>query len=163
MSSQWPFPSASLTKSWILCIYLSPRVPHFAPITSSIWSRTAQTMKLFIMQLSPSSCHLLPHRPKHHVGPCSSLTVKDQISYPHKTKVQVTILYTAISMSHTQNEITKYSVSTGGLAWWQCTTAINCTCKGGYTLVTLPRSVTLYRDSVDGTRARVTYQKSITR
>ena len=30
---------------------------------------------------------------------------------------------------------------------------------GGYTLVTLPRIVTPYRDSVDGTRARVTYQK----
>jgi len=29
--------------------------------------------------------------------------------------------------------------------------------KGGYTLVTLPRIVTPYRDSVDGTRARVTY------
>jgi hypothetical protein len=29
--------------------------------------------------------------------------------------------------------------------------------KGGYTLVTLPRIVTPYRDSVDETRARVTY------
>ena len=28
-------------------------------------------------------------------------------------------------------------------------------CKGGYTLVTLPRIVTPYRDSVDETRARV--------
>jgi len=35
--------------------------------------------------------------------------------------------------------------------------------KGGYTLVTLPRIVTPYRDSVDGTRARVTYQKLVTR
>ena len=35
--------------------------------------------------------------------------------------------------------------------------------KGGYTLVTLPRMVTPYRDSVDGTRDRVTYQKLITR
>jgi hypothetical protein len=34
---------------------------------------------------------------------------------------------------------------------------------GGYTLVTLPRIVTLYRDSVDGTRDRVTYQKFVTR
>ena len=32
-------------------------------------------------------------------------------------------------------------------------------CKGGYTLVTLPRIVTPYRDSVDETRDRVTYQK----
>jgi len=31
--------------------------------------------------------------------------------------------------------------------------------KGGYTFVTLPRIVTPYRDSVDGTRDRVTYQK----
>jgi len=35
--------------------------------------------------------------------------------------------------------------------------------KGGYTLVTLPRIVTPYCDSVDGTRDRVTYQKLITR
>jgi len=35
--------------------------------------------------------------------------------------------------------------------------------KGGYTLVTLPRIVTPYRDSVDGTRDRVTYQKLVTR
>jgi len=35
--------------------------------------------------------------------------------------------------------------------------------KGGYTLVTLPRIVTPYRDCVDGTRARVTYQKLVTR
>jgi hypothetical protein len=35
--------------------------------------------------------------------------------------------------------------------------------KGGYTLVTLQRIVTPYRDSVDETRARVTYQKLVTR
>jgi hypothetical protein len=35
--------------------------------------------------------------------------------------------------------------------------------KGGYTLVTLPCIVTPYRDSVDGTRDRVTYQKLVTR
>jgi hypothetical protein len=35
--------------------------------------------------------------------------------------------------------------------------------KGGYTLVTLPRIVTPYRDNVDETRARVTYQKLVTR
>ena len=34
--------------------------------------------------------------------------------------------------------------------------------KGGYTLVTLPRIVTPYRDSVDGTRDRITYQKLVT-
>jgi hypothetical protein len=37
------------------------------------------------------------------------------------------------------------------------------TLNGGSTLVTLPRIVTPYRDSVDGTRARVTYQKLVTR
>jgi hypothetical protein len=31
------------------------------------------------------------------------------------------------------------------------------TIKDGYSLVTLPRIVTPYRDSVDGTGARVTY------
>jgi len=35
--------------------------------------------------------------------------------------------------------------------------------KGGYTLLTLPRVVTPYRDSVDGNRDRVTYQKLVTR
>jgi hypothetical protein len=35
--------------------------------------------------------------------------------------------------------------------------------KGGYTLVTLPRTVTSYRDSVDGTRDHVTYQKLVKR
>ena len=37
------------------------------------------------------------------------------------------------------------------------------TFKDGYTLVTLPRIVTPYRDSVDGTRDSVTYQKLVTR
>ena len=37
------------------------------------------------------------------------------------------------------------------------------TSQGGYTLVTLPRVVTPYRDSVDEIRARVTYQKLVTR
>jgi len=35
--------------------------------------------------------------------------------------------------------------------------------KGGSTLVTLPRIVTPYLGSVDGTRDRVTYQKLVTR
>jgi hypothetical protein len=35
--------------------------------------------------------------------------------------------------------------------------------NGGYTLVTLPRIVTPYGDSVDGTRARVTDQNLVTR
>jgi hypothetical protein len=35
--------------------------------------------------------------------------------------------------------------------------------KGGYTRVTLPRIVTPYRDSVDGTRDRVTHRKLVTR
>ena len=35
--------------------------------------------------------------------------------------------------------------------------------KGGYTLVTLPHIVTPYRDSMDETRVRVTYQKLVTR
>jgi hypothetical protein len=35
--------------------------------------------------------------------------------------------------------------------------------KGGYTLVTLPRTVTPYLDCVDGTRDHVTYQKLVTR
>jgi len=34
--------------------------------------------------------------------------------------------------------------------------------KAGSTLVTLPRNVTPYRDSVEETRDRVTYQKFVT-
>jgi len=37
------------------------------------------------------------------------------------------------------------------------------TCKGGSTHVTLPHDVTPYRDSVDGTRDHITYQKLVTR
>jgi hypothetical protein len=39
----------------------------------------------------------------------------------------------------------------------------NATPWGEYTLVTLPCILTPYRDSVDGTRDRVTYQKLVTR
>ena len=42
-----------------------------------------------------------------------------------------------------------------------CTIGIQA--KGGSTLVTLPRNITSYRDSVDGTRDCVTYQKLVTR
>jgi hypothetical protein len=38
-----------------------------------------------------------------------------------------------------------------------------CYTYGGYTLLTLPHILTPYRDSVDGTRDRVTYQKLVTR
>ena len=34
--------------------------------------------------------------------------------------------------------------------------------KDGYTLVSIRRTVTPYRDSVDGTRDRVTYRKLVT-
>jgi hypothetical protein len=37
------------------------------------------------------------------------------------------------------------------------------TFKGGYTLVTLPRIVTPYRNGVNGARDHVTYQKLVTR
>jgi hypothetical protein len=49
-----------------------------------------------------------------------------------------------------------YLVAEGLTPWQSCV-------KGAYTLVTLPRIVTPYRDSVDGTRDRVTYQKLVTR
>ena len=40
---------------------------------------------------------------------------------------------------------------------------VQVSCRGGYALVTLPRTVTPYRESVDETRARVMYQKLVTR
>jgi hypothetical protein len=42
-------------------------------------------------------------------------------------------------------------------------TKLGVTSLGGYTLVTLPRIVTPYRDNVDEIRNRVTYQKLVTR
>ena len=39
----------------------------------------------------------------------------------------------------------------------------NLTYKDGSTFVTLPRNLTSYRDSVNGARDRVTYQKLVTR
>ena len=42
------------------------------------------------------------------------------------------------------------------------TRSVTTRCKGGPTLVTFPRTVTPYRDSVDATHDRVTYQKSVT-
>jgi hypothetical protein len=42
-------------------------------------------------------------------------------------------------------------------------TVVNGEAKGGYTLVTLPRNVTPYRDNADGTRDHVAYQKLVTR
>jgi hypothetical protein len=39
---------------------------------------------------------------------------------------------------------------------------LGCDGIGGYTPVTLPRTVTPYHDSVDGTRDHVTYQKLVT-
>jgi hypothetical protein len=50
----------------------------------------------------------------------------------------------------------RMNVKTGGTYTYLCA-------LGWYTLVTLPRIVTPYRDSVDGTRDRVTYQKLVTR
>jgi hypothetical protein len=55
---------------------------------------------------------------------------------------------------------------TSGVKWLVCVCVCVCEAvplKGGYTLVTLRRIVTPYRDSVDGIRGRVTYQKLFTR
>jgi hypothetical protein len=70
--------------------------------------------------------------------------IRSRIIYTHRYCVQV--IYTVYMQL--RNEIA-------------C--VLECEVKGGYTLVTLPRIVTPYRDSVDGTRARVTYQKLVTR
>jgi hypothetical protein len=56
--------------------------------------------------------------------------------------------------------IEKTSKARGDYASYDTGTALR---KGGYTLVTLPHTVTPYRDSVDGTRDHVTYQKLVTR
>jgi len=71
------------------------------------------------------------------------------------------------SSQHRRNE----NVTSGGyigIEKWGKITAFKSrvplsTSKGGSTRVTLTRIVTPYRDSVDGTRDRVTYQKLVTR
>jgi hypothetical protein len=44
-----------------------------------------------------------------------------------------------------------------------CIRSVNSPSKSGYTLATLPRIVTQYRDIVDETRVRVAYQKLVRR
>jgi hypothetical protein len=53
--------------------------------------------------------------------------------------------------------------STNNSLYFACVLCLLAATEGGYTLVTLPRTVTPYRDSVDGTRDHVTYQKLVTR
>jgi hypothetical protein len=64
-----------------------------------------------------------------------------------------------------QNASVKLNINWNSQAATAQQNSVQCPCvlKGGYTLVTLPRIVTPYRDSVDETRARVTYQKLVTR
>ena len=64
-----------------------------------------------------------------------------------------------------QNASVKLNINWNSQAATTQQNSVQCPCvlKGGYTLVTLPRIVTPYRDSVDETRARVTYQKLVTR
>ena len=45
---------------------------------------------------------------------------------------------------------------------WMLRMNVTGNAKAGSTLVTLPRNVTPYRDSVEETRDRVTYQKFVT-
>jgi hypothetical protein len=58
-------------------------------------------MKLFIMQFSPFSCHLISlwseYPPQHPVLKkprlCSSLNVRDQVSHPYRTTGKIVVLY----------------------------------------------------------------------
>jgi len=119
MSSKWPFPLGSLTKTRTLCTYLSPRVPHFAPVTSSIWLRIAQTMKLLSMQLSPSSCYLPPHSPEHHV--CFSYSEEPNLT-PTQHKMQNhNSVYCNLHVSHTKREYQIFCID-----WWRFLMAIYC-------------------------------------
>jgi hypothetical protein len=62
----------------------------------------------------------------------------------------------------TKNNADAAASSVVSFAYMSLYTYIRVT-KGGYTFVTLPSIVTPYRDSVEGTRDRVTYQKLLTR
>jgi hypothetical protein len=71
------------------------------------------------------------------------------------------ILYKVVKTQNTYYTTRILCLCLGGL------TVVSLLCpdgnsKGGHTLVTLPRIVTTYRDSVNGTCARVTYQKLVT-
>jgi len=64
---------------------------------------------------------------------------------------------------HTNVCVQRSSRSSTTCTVWLCLVTCRSTNKGGSTLVTLPRIVTAYRDSVDGTRVRITNQKLVTR
>jgi hypothetical protein len=84
-----------------------PRPSHTprANYSNNTWLRV-QIMKLFIMQFSPFSCHLISLRskyiPKHPVLKhppclCSSLNVWDHVSHPYGTTGKIIVLYILIS------------------------------------------------------------------
>jgi hypothetical protein len=63
-----------------------------------------QTMQLLIMQLSPTTCHFIPLRPKYspkhpvfkYPQSMFSLKVRDQVSHPYKTTGKIIVLYILI-------------------------------------------------------------------
>jgi hypothetical protein len=90
--------------------FISPIRAACSPyLITLIWSTwwSLQVMKLLIMQSSPASRHFLPLRSKYspwhsvlkHPQSCSSISVRDQVSYPHKITGKITVLYILIFMS----------------------------------------------------------------
>jgi hypothetical protein len=76
--------------------------PHFN-YSNNTWRRV-QIMKLFIMQFSPLSCHLISLRSKYPPQTlfsntpslCSSLNVRDKVSHPYRNTGKLRVLYILI-------------------------------------------------------------------
>jgi hypothetical protein len=99
------FPPTTYTRSsspyscYMPCLSHPPRLNY----SNYTW-RTVQIMKLFVTQFSPFSCHLISLRsknpPQHcfQTPPslCSSLNVRDQVSYPYRTTGKIIVLHILI-------------------------------------------------------------------
>jgi hypothetical protein len=85
----------------LACYMTSPSHPPCLDHSNNIcWS--VQVMELLIMQSSTASCHFLPLGPftvlstlfSNTLKLCSSLSLRDQISHPHKTTDKIVIFFT---------------------------------------------------------------------
>ena len=77
------------------CHMLHPPLLPWFDHPSNIWWGV-QTIKLFIMQFSPVSCHILPVWCSIFFNILFFPYCQDQVPHPHKSKVNITVLYTFI-------------------------------------------------------------------
>jgi hypothetical protein len=84
-------------------LHISPHHPPWLDLSNCTWRR-AQVMKLFILQLSLTSCHLYPFDLNiplstlfsNTLSLCSSLNVTDQVSRTYQITGKIVVLYVLI-------------------------------------------------------------------